>query len=83
VETRKDSIHGYINKLKKQTSTFLNNNGNILLTRADKGNITVVLDKNNYIKDIERMLQDNNSYIKIKKDPTKSLIGSLRKLLTR
>jgi len=40
-----------------------------LLTRADKGNITVALDKNNYIRDIERMLQDNNSYIEIKKRP--------------
>jgi len=55
VETRKDSIHDYINDLKKQASIFLNNNKNILLTRADKGNITVALDKNNYIRDIERI----------------------------
>ncbi|KYN14495.1 hypothetical protein ALC57_13301 [Trachymyrmex cornetzi] len=29
----------------KSTKTFLNNNRNIILTRADKGNVTVAMDK--------------------------------------
>jgi len=68
---------------KNKLLVFFLNNDNIIFTRADKGNITIALDKINYIREIEEMLQNNNIYITIKKDPTKSIIGSLRKLLTR
>jgi len=67
--------------LEKQTFGFFKNNDNIILT--DKGNITVALDKTNYIREIEEMLKNNNIYITVKKDPTRSIIGSLRKLLIR
>jgi len=65
-------------KLKRHIQQFLKNNDNVILT--DKGNITVVLDRNNYIKKINEMLSD--IYIKVKKDPTKRIIGNLRKILT-
>jgi len=67
--------------LKKYTQHFLKNNNNIILTRADKGNITVALDKDNYVNKMNEMLSDNSIYIKIKKDLTKRIIGNLRKIL--
>jgi len=80
---KKDTINDHLHSLEKQTLNFFKNNGNIILTRADKGNITVALDKENYIRKMEEMLQNDNIYINVKKDPTRSIIGNLRKLLTR
>jgi len=51
-------------------------NPNIIFTGADKGNITVALKKTDYLNKIEKMLNvyvcDNDTYIKINKDPTKN-----------
>jgi len=56
---------------------------NIIFTRADKSNTTVALDKDDYYKKITEVLQDTNTYIKIKKDPTINITTSLRNLLIR
>lgn len=37
----------------KITNQFLHNNSNIIVTRADKGNVTVILDKQEYINNME------------------------------
>jgi len=50
---------------------FIKNNPNIIFTRADKGNITVTLEKTEYLNKIEEMLNDTETYEKINKDPTK------------
>jgi len=81
--TKKDPINEHLDKLIKQTALFLKVNDNIILTRADKGNITVALDRNKYIKDIEEMLQEGDNYTRIKKDPTKIVIVSLRRVLMK
>jgi len=78
----KNSIDNHLMKLKRHTQQFLKNNDNIILTRSDKGNITVVLDRNNYVNKINEMLSDNNIYMKVKNDPTSVIIGNLRKILT-
>jgi len=48
------------------------NNPNIIF-RADKGNITVTLEKTEYLNKIEEMFNDTETYEKINKDPTKKL----------
>jgi len=55
------------------TNSFCQTNLEIIFTRADKGNITVALNKYNYIKEMEDALGDTNIYIPINKDPTTSL----------
>lgn len=35
---------------------------NIIFTRADKGNVSVALEKNFYINKIEEILNDQNTY---------------------
>jgi len=43
---------------------------NIIFARTDKSNATVALNKDDYYKKITEVLQDTNTYIEIKKDPT-------------
>jgi len=78
----KNAIDNHLMKLKRYTQQFLKNNDNIILIKADKGNITVALDRNNYINKINEMLSDNNTYMKVKKDSTKRIVDNLRKILT-
>ncbi|XP_071578466.1 uncharacterized protein [Temnothorax nylanderi] len=79
----RNNFNNNILKLSAATKKFLNNNRNLILTRADKGNVTVALDKDKYIAAIETMLNDRNTYLPIMTDPTKKLISSSRELLTR
>jgi len=71
--------------LYKHTIDFKQKNRDIIFTRADKGNITVALDKNTYIKKMEMLLEDTNTYILIKKDPSisieKKVNGMIKKWL--
>jgi len=66
---------------KQSTTNFCKNNPNIIFTRANKGNVTVALNKDEYLQKIELMLQDQNTYI-VKKNPIadieKNLINMLK-----
>jgi len=69
-----NTVNNRLNKLNKTCNLFVKNNPNIIYTRADKGNTTVVLERNEYITKIKNMLQDDNTYTVINKDPTKNLL---------
>ena len=75
--------HSQFSDLIKITKSFLNDNPNLLITKADKGNITVALDKDNYMNKLNEMLSDVETYTKINKDPSKNLTSKLRTLLSR
>jgi len=77
------TYHESVNQLYIETKKFLHNNPNLLLTRADKGNVTVALDKDSYIAKIESMLSNKETYNILKKDPIKKLSSQLRDLLSR
>lgn len=62
------------------TKDFLNKNPNLIITRADKGNVSVALDRDTYINKIEEMLLDTDTYKIITKDPTKKLTNKLHEL---
>ncbi|KYN04662.1 hypothetical protein ALC62_04466 [Cyphomyrmex costatus] len=64
-----------------KTIDFCKNNPNVVFTKADKGNVTVALDKSDYIKKMEEMLSDRNTYILVKKDPMKSIEKELNLML--
>lgn len=61
-----------INRNVKSTKNFLLNNPSILVTNADKGNVTVLIDKNDYIEKMDLLLSDTNTYATIQKDNTKT-----------
>ena len=60
------------------TKKFVKENQHILFMRADKDNVTVVLNRNDYIKNMDEMLSDNNTYLIVKKDPSRTIIIKLR-----
>jgi len=64
-----DFLSTKISQLVKNTKLFSKNNPNILFTRADKGNITVALDRDMYTDKITKMLQDKDTYTKINENP--------------
>lgn len=49
---------------------FIRGNDNLIITRADKGQVTVVLNKSEYISAAEEMLTDDNTYTKTNKNHT-------------
>ena len=61
----------------------LRNNKDIMILGADKGRATVVMNTNDYKRKIQDLLQDQNTYEPLKKDPTSNyktkLITILRK----
>jgi len=65
------------------TKTFTKEHPEIFFTKADKGNTTVILNKENYIIKMTDMLSDTHTYITIHHDPIKKLSQELRTLLTR
>jgi len=76
-------IYEKMSCMMKSTKQFIKNQPNLILTRADKGNVTVALDENEYILKIESMLQDQETYINIKNNPMNKITNLARGLLTR
>ena len=62
---------------------FLKEHPEIILTRADKGNVTVALDKGDYTHKMNVMLSDRSTYEVLHKDPTRKITSDLHDLLTR
>lgn len=63
------------------TKKFLRDHRNVAFTRADKGNITVALDKDKYIREMELTLSDEDTYVTINKNPIKKVENILNSLL--
>ena len=64
-----------------QTKTFLKNNKDILIPKADKSNKTVIMNKTDYNTKIENLLADDSTYIKLEKHPTNDINLQLQSIL--
>ena len=53
----------------KLTKRFIHNNKDLLIRHADRGNITVILKKQEYLNKINKMLDDDTTYEKIPYNP--------------
>jgi len=65
------------------TNRFINDRPNVLITNADKGSITVVLDKGAYVSKMKEILSHINTCEIVNKDLIKKLTQDLYKLLVR
>ncbi|KYN10994.1 hypothetical protein ALC57_16846 [Trachymyrmex cornetzi] len=65
------------------TKTFIDSHPELLFTRADKGNSTVIMNVSDYKEKMNELLSDINTYIKINKDPTTMMTNQTHKLLSR
>ena len=63
------------------TNKFLHENKDIFVTKADKGNITVLINRSDYITKMETLLNDTNIYRIINDDPTLKLKKCTQKIL--
>ena len=63
------------------TKRFINDHPNILITNADKGNVTVALNKDSYVSRMEEILSDTSTYALVDKDPSTKLTRDLRAFL--
>jgi len=66
----------HIHKEFVKCKNFLKNNEDIFVTKADKGQVTVIMDKNAYVDQMLKILDDENTYRPVKNNP-------LRKITTR
>lgn len=66
----------------KEAAKQLSDNEKIIIRKADKARIYVVLDKDAYISKCNNILQDSTKFRTIKKDPTNSLKKRLNTLIT-
>ena len=66
----RNSKDTFLNKINTETKTFLRNNTNIIVTKADKGNVTVIQNKTDYLDKSYQLINDTNTYLKLKNDPT-------------
>lgn len=67
---RKDRTNELLEQKIKKTKRYLNNNKEILVTTADKSKQTVIMEKSEYNRKMENLLNDTSTYKPIKKDPT-------------
>lgn len=65
----------------KQTKIFLEENEHILVTRANKSNTTLILNKSDYINKVNDLLNDTNSYKKLNANPESKLRHDSFKLM--
>lgn len=76
------NLYDNLRQAYNKSNVFLRENPNIIITRADKVNITVA-DKDKYINTVESMLKDEKTDTLIKRDPINKLISNLHDLLIR
>ena len=70
-------------KHENQALKRLKDDSNIVILPADKGRVTVVMDKADYFDTMEALVNDKQTYEELKRDSTPALQGKLNsKILT-
>jgi len=78
-----NTVKREIISLHRITKKFRKENPNIIFTRADKGNVTVALDRGDYIQKMEEAFKDKNTYTQVKRNPIKNLERNLNSIIKR
>jgi len=78
-----NTIESKIISLHRSTKKFRKENPNVIFTRADKGNVTVAIDREHYIKKIEETLKDKNTYAQVRRNPIKNIERNLNSTIKR
>ena len=72
IQNPESLVTKFYNNILNKTRTFLRANQNLVVTKSDKGNKTVILNKEDYLNKSMTLLNDSKFYVKINKDPTDS-----------
>lgn len=76
----------YENVIKKQfveTKKFLGEHPDILVTSADKGEVTVLMSKLDYDSKLKTLLNDRSTYTVINEDPTRLVEGRCNRMILK
>lgn len=65
------------------TKQFLKDNPDIIVLNADKGNVTVIMKKDDYIDKMQQLLNDEKTYEILPIDPTNKIEAKCNKLITQ
>ena len=65
----------------RKAARGLKNNSDIVIRKADKSSVYVILDKEDYLAKLNSLLNDKTKFKKIKKDPTNTLKQSVNQLI--
>ena len=72
-----------LTKDQQQALKRLKTDNNIVILPADKGRVTVVMDKTDYFDEMDALVNDKQTYEELKRDPTPALQRRLNnKILT-
>jgi len=74
-------IDAHIHKEYVKCRNFLKNNDDILVTKADKGQVTVIMDRSAYNEQMLRILEDENTYRSLKNNPLRKITIRLDNLI--
>lgn len=67
----------------KETKCFLKDNDDLLVTKSDKGNKTVLLKKDDYVGKMNELLDDRRTYETLNNDPTVKFQNKNNKLVKK
>ena len=67
----------------KETNMFIKSSSDFFFTRADKGNITVIMKKDEYKKKVFELLDDKITYKEIENNPEQNLKKDTFKILDK
>lgn len=79
---RKSGAQQALSEDERKAVKALRQNKRIAVLPADKGNVTVVLDRSAYQSKMEKILEDTTTYAQVNKDPTPKVQTCLQKLLS-
>jgi len=72
-----------LSSLTKITKKFLFDHSDIVVTKADKENVTVSLSRTDYLNKMHDLLSDRETCVVVNCDPTKKITAQLKDLLQR
>ena len=67
----------------EETKKFMKNNPNIMFIPADKGSVSVMVDRGEYVNKVETMLADTSTYVRIDKNPLMDMLDQEKELVMR
>ncbi|RLU20854.1 hypothetical protein DMN91_007468 [Ooceraea biroi] len=75
------SVDKYIAKSYNSCKKFLKVNDNLMVTKANKGQVTVIINRDTYVTRMNDLLNDEATYSKLRRDPCKSLTNRVNELV--
>lgn len=83
MRTKKSTFECILKHQVKETKTFLKEHPEILVVNADKGNVTVLINKTDYMEKMKSLLNDEKTYRVLPTDPTNKIQAKCNRVITQ